>query len=72
MKDGKKIVDGYCFKGEKHKTCHHKITHMGHHVETTVHVMGNKVYRMGSVHHNGKIVKFRDKMRKVNDQGQQH
>lgn len=65
MKDGNKIGGGYCFKGENHKTCHHHLRHEGHKVETTVHVMGHRAYRIGSVHHDGKVVKFHDKMRKV-------
>ena len=65
MKAGKKIGEGYCFKGDKHKTCHHAYNYKNHHVEVTTHMMNGHVHRIGSVKSGQKNVKFRDHLVKV-------
>ena len=66
---GEKVGDGYCVKGHNSKTCHHHYTHKGHEVEVTAHMMGHRVHRMGSVKHDGKVMKFKDRLRMDHDHG---
>lgn len=67
MKAGEKIGNGYCVKGKKGKTCHTHYEFKGHNVESTIHMMGNRAYRMGSVvGPKGGMIKFSDRLRKEN------
>ena len=66
MRDGDKIGDGYCVSGRRSKTCHYSYTFRGMRVETTVHLMGKRMYRVGSVRGgNHGVIKFKERLRRA-------
>ena len=64
MKQDKKIGEGYCVYSHRKraKNCHYNYNYQGMSIETSIHMKGKYLYRMGSVKGNGQWIRFKEKL----------